>query len=176
MVSCLGTDEITRSFDQLLMKAKALRNGGLTVLYLYWRDYPSPKSVTGDVLRDQLLIDEIIGLKTSIGEQWAGKITLKELAKYSGTAYLAGMLSGKAGILHVHLGEFIAEMGVLFALINEGKAYNHIVLTHANKTQETFARSLEYVLLGGHVDFTPYRTPLLTARKQLSPAMGLRKC
>ena len=62
-VGLLGTDGFSRSVENLVSKAKALKEEGLSVYCLTGSySYPSV-TLTGDVKKDILFIDEILGVK-----------------------------------------------------------------------------------------------------------------
>lgn len=61
-VGCIGTDGVCRSMKDLIAKARALEEEGITT-YCYTGSYDIPvKSITGSVKEDIILIDKIIGI------------------------------------------------------------------------------------------------------------------
>lgn len=79
VVGLLGTDGLTRSVENLIAQAKSLKEQGLTVYALTGSyGYPST-TITGDVRKDILFVDEIIGAKLAISDHRAPNVTLDEL-------------------------------------------------------------------------------------------------
>jgi beta-aspartyl-dipeptidase (metallo-type) len=134
-----------------------------------------PKSLTGDVFRDLLLIEEVIGLKTSVAEDLAGRVDFETLLRLSGLARCGGEMGGKTGVLHVHLGGIVAEMDVLFRLIEEQREYRHIVVTHVNMSEAVLARSREFASRGGHIDFTAVQNPALNRHGSVKASRAIAK-
>lgn len=65
VVGLLGTDGITRSVENLLARVKALKEEGIST-YACTGSYGFPSvTLTGDVKRDLVFIDEILGVKLS---------------------------------------------------------------------------------------------------------------
>jgi len=104
IVGLLGTDGTTRSVENLLAKTKGLNEEGITAYCLTGSyEYPSP-TITGSVMKDIALINEIIGVKIAISDHRSSNITSDELVKLASQARLGGILSGKAGVVHLHVG------------------------------------------------------------------------
>ena len=67
-VGLLGTDGITRSLENLLAKCQALNEEGMTC-YMLTGSYQYPtQTITGSVIKDIALFDEIIGAKVAISD------------------------------------------------------------------------------------------------------------
>lgn len=106
VVGCLGTDGITRTVDSLLMKAKALRAEGVSC-WVYTGAYQvPPPTLLGDVARDLALVEEIVGVgELALADHRSSGPTVDELIRLAGHARVGGMLGGKAGIVHCHMGD-----------------------------------------------------------------------
>ena len=105
VVGLLGTDGITRSVENLLAKVKALREEGITAFCLTGSyGWPSV-TVTGDVKKDIVFISEVLGLKLAISDHRAPNISVDELIRVASDVRVAGMLSGKPGIITLHMGD-----------------------------------------------------------------------
>jgi len=104
VIGLLGTDGVARSLKALLMKSRGLENEGIsTWLYTGAYQYPSP-TITGDILSDLMLIDKVIGVKIALSDHRSSHPTIDELRKVTSKARVGGMLAGKVGIVHVHMG------------------------------------------------------------------------
>src|SRR5271170_7460743 len=61
VVGCLGTDGFTRSLEDLLMRAKALKAEGIhSCIYCGAYQVPTP-TLLGDVAKDIAMIEEVVG-------------------------------------------------------------------------------------------------------------------
>ncbi|MFR4383484.1 MAG: hypothetical protein ACLT4X_03910 [Phascolarctobacterium sp.] len=62
-------------------------------------------TMTGDVRRDIILIDKVIGVgELALSDHRSSEPTLDELKRVLTQARLGGMLSGKAGVVQFHMG------------------------------------------------------------------------
>lgn len=120
VVGCLGVDTTTRTMEGLLAKARAFREEGLTAfIYSGGYDVP-PVTLTGSVRRDMLLVEEVIGAgEVATSDRRSTEPTLPELARLASEAYVGGILTGKAGVLHVHVGDGPRRLEPLRRLLAE---------------------------------------------------------
>ncbi|HYE81070.1 MAG TPA: beta-aspartyl-peptidase [Clostridia bacterium] len=161
-VGLLGTDGVTRSMEALLSKAKALEDEGITT-YIYSGCYTLPfKTLTGSVQSDLILIDKVIGVgEVAISDHRSSQPGLDDLKKLAAHTRVGGLLSKKAGIVHLHLGE--GPYGIRF-LMEIAKTteipIKQFMPTHINRVKHLVEQSLEYIKMGGFVDLTSdfYRT------------------
>ena len=71
VVGLLGTDGISRSTENLVAKAKALKEEGISA-YCCCGAYGHPgPTITGSISRDIMFVDEIIGLKLAVSDHRA---------------------------------------------------------------------------------------------------------
>lgn len=155
VVGLLGTDSTTRNVENLVAKAKALKEEGISVYALTGSyGYPSV-TITGSVKKDIAFIDEIIGVKIALSDHRSPSVSNDELARLASDARVAGMLSGKAGIVTAHMGNGSARL----ALINEVLEKTEIPVktirpTHVNRKKELLLEAYEYAKKGGIIDLT----------------------
>jgi beta-aspartyl-dipeptidase (metallo-type) len=156
----MGGDIVSRSLRTALMRALALEREGLTA-YLYTGGFGSPlPTLTESLHSDLALIDRVLGVKMAIAETWCGHLTDNEFARLIGDAYLGARLAGKAGVIHIHIGEGPDGLPWLQRQIPRiGIPWRHIVATHINRTSKMLAEAAEFALLGGHVDITALQSP-----------------
>lgn len=68
---------------------------------------------------------------------------------------LGGVLSGKAGVVNVHLGDSPRCMDLIERVIDETEIpASQLLPTHVNRNEMLFCKAIEYALKGGAVDFT----------------------
>lgn len=152
MVGLLGTDGTTRSVANLVARAKAFREFGLTVYCLTGNyNYPSP-TLTGSVMDDIVFVDEIIGVKIAISDHRSANMTKESLIKLASDARVAGMLSGKPGIVHLHTGSGQAQLDMLFDILAE----TEIPIWNFRPTHlaAKYDAAMRFAQAGGYIDFT----------------------
>eukprot|EP00301_Raphidiophrys_heterophryoidea_P025430 c8531_g1_i1.p1 GENE.c8531_g1_i1~~c8531_g1_i1.p1 ORF type:complete len:295 (-),score=62.35 c8531_g1_i1:537-1397(-) len=168
VVGVLGTDGITRSLENLLAKVRSLNEEGITA-YMYTGNYHYPtKTITGSVARDITLINEVIGVgELAISDHRGSSVTRDELCRLLSECHVAGMLSGKAGVLHVHMGAGASRLQPLVdALEHCDVPMTRIVPTHCGRPV-LVDEAMAWASRGGWV--TPHRHRLVvrTQRKQI---------
>jgi len=155
VIGLLGTDGVARSLNALLMKARGLENEGIsTWIYTGAYQYPSP-TITGDILSDLMLIDKVIGVKIALSDHRSSHPTIDELRKVTSKARVGGMLAGKAGIVHVHMGSEKLGLIPLFEIIkNTEIPIEQFAPSHLNRNEELFKNAIEFGKMGGYIDLT----------------------
>jgi len=156
VVGVLGFDSITRSLEGLLAKARALEAEGLNT-YIYTGSYEIPTAtITGKVIKDITFIDKIIGVgEIAISDHRSSHPTLDMLKELAFEARAAGLLTNKAGIVHIHVGDGKNGLNPLFELVNNSDfPMEMFVPTHLNRNKNLFHQALEYAKIGGNIDLT----------------------
>ena len=105
-IGVLGTDDAIRTPAELVTVARGLVAEGLSA-YCHTGGYHLPPvTVTGDVRRDLVLVDLVLGVgEVAISDHRSSQPTLEDLLRVAADAHVGGLMSGKAGILHLHLGD-----------------------------------------------------------------------
>lgn len=155
VVGVLGTDGISRSVENLLAKAKALKEEGISVYVCCGAyGYPSP-TITGDVSKDIMFIDEIIGLKLAVSDHRAPNINVNELIRVASDVRTAGMLSGKAGIMCLHMGDDKKGLEPVFQALEETSIpIKTFQPTHCARNKKLLADAFKFAKMGGTFDVT----------------------
>ena len=156
VVGCLGTDGYGRDIDSLVAKIKGLREQGISA-YAYTGSYQVPvRTLTGSITRDIMMVEEIIGTgEIAISDHRSSQPTYEEFLRLCADTRLGGLLSGKAGIINVHLGDSPRKMDMILRAIKETEIPSTQFLpTHVNRNAALFEEAVEYAKLGGTVDFT----------------------
>lgn len=155
VVGLLGTDGVTRSLENLYAKTMALNEEGITAYMLTGAyDYPSP-TLTGEVDKDIVLIEKVLGVKLAISDHRAPNVTLDQLIQLASKTRVAGMLSGKPGMVTLHMGD--AKSGlqpVLDALENSAIPTTIFRPTHVNRNPRLLEEAYSYAKMGGYIDLT----------------------
>lgn len=162
VVGCLGTDGTTRHMAGLLAKARGLEEEGITT-YIYTGSYEIPTRIITDSPRnDIILIDKVIGIgEIAISDHRSSQPAMHDLLRLASEARVGGLLSGKAGVLHLHVGDGKTKLNYLFDIIDGGEIPpTQMVPTHINRNHDLFKQSMEYAKRGGVVDITSSIYPL----------------
>jgi beta-aspartyl-dipeptidase (metallo-type) len=155
VVGVCGTDTETRSIANLLAKVRALAAEGVST-WMWTSNYAMPPTtVTGTVRRDLLAIPECIGVKIALGDHRSSFPTEQEVMHLLSDIRVGGMISGKTGFLHIHLGDMgNVAYDILDACVSRGMPIKHIRPTHCQRHSETWARSIAFAKRGGVIDLT----------------------
>jgi len=156
LVGCLGTDGITRNMAGLLAKAKGLEEEGIST-YVYSGSYGVPlRTLMPSLEEDLLFIDKVIGAgEVAVSDHRSNQPTFEAFAQLVAMARRGGMLSDKAGIVNVHLGDGPRGLDFLRRVIAETElSVNQMLPTHINRNPQLFEEGIAYARAGGFVDFT----------------------
>jgi beta-aspartyl-dipeptidase (metallo-type) len=156
VVGLLGADDETRSTANLLARTFALREEGLSA-WCWTGGYHLPlTTLTGSARRDIVYIDPVIGVgELAISDHRSSQPTLDELARVAADAHAAGMISGKAGIVHLHLGDGPRGLESIRRLIEETELPPAVFHpTHVNRQKALFDEACELSKAGMTIDLT----------------------
>lgn len=156
VVGCLGTDGVTRSLESLYAKAKALEEEGVSS-YIYVGSYRVPPvTLTGSIIKDIVLIDKVIGVgEVAISDHRSSQPTLDELKRLAADARIGGMLSGKAGVVNVHVGDGPTMLEPLVKVVKTSEIpITQFLPTHINRNSKLLSSSIEWLSMGGFIDLT----------------------
>ena len=154
VVGCLGVDTTMKAMDALIGKAKALCHEGLSA-YLYSGGYDVPPvTAAGSVRRDMILINEVIGAgEIAIADRRSAQPTVPELARLVSDAYVGGLVTGKAGVTHFHVGDGRDRLLMLRRLLDEHEiAPSCLYPSHVERTPELLREAAEITRRGVTVD------------------------
>lgn len=151
----LGTDGATRSVENLVSKLNALKEQGMSA-FGFTGSYRFPSNtLTGDVEKDILFIDPIIGVKIALSDHRNSNISEQELARLATEARIAGMISKKAGVVIVHMGDGKRGLKPIRNIVHETDIPASVFRpTHCNRNPHLLEESYEWLKVDGYVDFT----------------------
>ena len=156
VVGCLGTDGYTRNMAGLLAKAKGLEEEGLST-FIYSGSYGLPlRTLMPSLEEDLLFIDKVIGAgEVALSDHRSSQPTFEAFAQLVAMARRGGMLSGKAGIVNVHLGDGARGLDFLRRIAAETELpLTQMWPTHINRNPHLFEEGIAHAKAGGFVDFT----------------------
>ncbi len=155
VVGLLGTDGITRSLENLVAKARALTEEGITVYCLTsYYAYP-PTTMTGSVEKDITMITPMIGVKVAVSDHRSSNPSGEDLIALGVQARRAGLISNTPGLVTLHMGSGKGKLEPLFyALDNSDLPAKNFLPTHMLRTDELIDAGVKLIQRGGYVDCT----------------------
>lgn len=157
VVGVTGTDGVTRNIVSLLPSVYSLEEQGVTA-YCYTGSYDVPviKTLTGSVKKDIMLVEKIIGVgELALCDHRGSQPTFESFLSVVAEARVGGLLSGKAGITNIHLGEGKNKLNYLFRLAEESDLpVEQLLPTHINRTVSLLRDGVKFTRIGGNVDLT----------------------
>jgi beta-aspartyl-dipeptidase (metallo-type) len=160
VVGLLGADGCTRSLENLYAKAKALEAQGITT-FIYSGSYSLPAvTFTESITRDLVLIDKVVGMgEIAVSDHRSSQPQLFTLLKAASDTHLGGLLSGKAGVMHIHIGDGKGGLSPVTEMLeNSDLPAEMFVPTHTNRNPSLFERAARFLHGGGHIDMTAGET------------------
>jgi beta-aspartyl-dipeptidase (metallo-type) len=176
IVGCLGTDGVTRSLAALLAKARGLDEEGIST-FMYTGYYAVPvRTLTGSIERDLLLIDKVVGVgEVALSDHRSTQPTFDEFARIGAEARRGGILSGKAGVVNVHMGDGRRGLSLLRRILDETEIpVTQFLPTHVNRNPTLFQEAIAYAKAGGWVDLTTSTVPAFLEQGEVKCSSGLR--
>ena len=157
-VGLLGTDGTTRSISELLAAARGLSELGLNALcYTGSYDVPPP-TLTGSVKSDIVNVDRIIALgELAISDHRSSQPTFDQVMQLAAQAHVAGMMTGKAGLVHFHLGDGDRGLDMLRRAASEIELPRRTFHpTHVNRNPRLWKEAMAITDLGFTIDITAF--------------------
>ena len=156
VVGVLGMDGVVRNIQGLLAKARSLEIEGINT-FIYTGYYGVPVvTLTGRVMTDIAFIDKIIGAgEIAISDYRSSHSSTQQLKELSFEVLSGGMLGGKAGVLHIHVGDGKSGLQPLLDLYTDSEfPIGMFVPTHINRNLALFEQGIDYLRNGGNIDLT----------------------
>jgi len=154
VVGTLGVDTTMTVMPGLLGRVKAFQKLGISArMYSGGYQIP-PATITGSIRNDLLLVSEVIGAgEICIADDRSTDPNPQELARVVSEAYVAGRLSGKAGISHFHVGPNSNRLKILRKLIRRYDIdVKSLYPTHVERSEKLMDEALEMVHQGAMID------------------------
>lgn len=158
VVGVLGTDDLTRNTQTLVQQAYGLREEGLSA-WCHTGGYHVPlTTLTGSARGDIVFLDPVIGVgELAISDHRSSQPTLDEVLRIASEAHVAGLMTGKAGIVHCHMGD--GERGL--SMLEQAIATSEIPArvfnpTHVNRNKPLFEQAVALARHGCYIDATAF--------------------
>lgn len=158
VVGVLGTDDVTRNTQTLVTQCYGLREEGISA-WCHTGGYHLPlTTLTGSVRGDIAFVDPIIGVgELAISDHRSSQPTLDEFLRVASDAYVGGMMTGKAGIVHCHMGDGDRGLALLRAALDKceipARVFNP---THVNRNKPLFHEAMALTGQGCFIDLTAF--------------------
>jgi beta-aspartyl-dipeptidase (metallo-type) len=158
VVGVLGTDDLTRSPAELVVTARGLTALGLTAFCHTGGYHVPPATVTGSIRGDIVHLDPVLGVgELALSDHRSSQPTLEQLLQVAAEAHVAGLMTGKAGLVHLHLGDGPRGLELVRRAVTESELPARVFHpTHVNRRRALFDEALQLVPLGITIDVTAF--------------------
>lgn len=146
--------------SNLIAKARALEEEGISC-WVHTGSYQVPvRTITGSVQDDIILIDKVIGVgEIAVSDHRSSQPTIEDIAKIAAEARVGGILSGKCGVVNVHMGDGKRKLSYIEKIVEETEIpITQFLPTHMGRSRDLFKSAISYAQKGGFVDFTTSTT------------------
>lgn len=157
-IGVLGTDGTTRSVASLVASTLGLRDEGLSA-WCWTGSYEVPPiTLTGSVRSDIVFVDPILGVgEVAISDHRSSQPTFDEIARLAADCHVGGMMSGKAGVLHLHLGDGPRGLSLVRRALDETELpAGTFYPTHVNRKTRLFDEAVALARRGVPIDVTAF--------------------
>ena len=157
-VGVLGTDDVVRTPAELVTVARGLIAEGLSCWCHTGGYHLPPATVTGSVRGDLVLVDLVIGVgELAVSDHRSSQPTLDELLRVAGDAHVGGLMSGKAGIVHLHMGDGPRGLEPVREALDRSELPAAVFNpTHVNRRKALFEEALALARRGCTIDVTAF--------------------
>lgn len=158
VIGLLGTDDVARGPRELLATLFALREEGLGAFGYCGGYHLPPATLTGSVRSDLVFIEALIGAgEVAISDHRSSQPTLDELLRLASEVHVAGLMTGKAGVLHLHLGDGPRGLHLVRRALAISELPPRVFHpTHVNRRRALFEEALELARGGSTIDITAF--------------------
>jgi beta-aspartyl-dipeptidase (metallo-type) len=158
VIGVLGTDDLTRTPAEVIAAARGLEAEGISAWCHTGGYHLPPATVTGSVRGDIVHVDRVLGVgEVALSDHRSSQPTFDELIKLAAEAHVAGLMTGKAGIVHLHLGDGPRGLGLVRRALDEtelpARVFNP---THVNRRRALFDEAVALAARGCTVDVTAF--------------------
>lgn len=177
VVGCLGTDGTTRSVINLLAKVRGLEAEGISA-YMYTGAYELPTpTITGSVRSDIIIIDKVIGAgEIAMSDHRSAQPACEEYKKLAAQSRVGGMLSAKAGVVDMHIGDGKNGIKMLFDITAGGEIpKTQFIPTHINRNQQLLNEGIKWAKQGGIMDITSGVSPESGSEQAVKPSQAAKR-
>ena len=159
-VGVLGTDDYTRGPTGLVASARALVEEGISAWCHTGGYHVPPATITGSVRGDIVTVDRVIGVgEVALSDHRSSQPTYDELVKLAAEAHVAGLMTGKAGVVHLHLGDGPRGLALVREALDRSELPARVFNpTHVNRRRALFDEAVALARRGCTIDITAFPT------------------
>ena len=177
VVGCLGTDGCTRTMTNLLAKAKGLEEEGITT-FVYTGSYQVPvRTLTGSIMDDLILLEKVVGTgEIAISDHRSSQPTQEDFSRIVADTRVGGILSAKAGLVNIHMGDGVEKLRYLRTLLENSQIPpTNMLPTHINRNRALMADGIDYAKnMGGYIDLTTSYDSAFPDPEEVKASTGLK--
>ncbi|MEL6614243.1 MAG: amidohydrolase family protein, partial [Bacteroidota bacterium] len=175
VVGLLGTDDTTRSTAGLLRQVRGLQREGLSAWAWTGGYHLPPTTLTGSVRGDIAHVSEIIGFgELALSDHRSSQPTVHEVARVAADCHVGGLMTGKAGVLHCHMGDGGRGLGLLREVLDTTEIPPRTLHpTHVNRKRALWEEALAFAERGAAIDVTAF-PPEFAEEDEVSAAEAVR--
>ncbi|HEU5305132.1 MAG TPA: beta-aspartyl-peptidase [Gemmatimonadales bacterium] len=157
-IGVLGTDDTVRTPAELVTTARGLIAEGMSAYCHTGGYHVPPATITGSVRGDIVLVDLILGVgELAISDSRSSQPTLDELLRVAGDAHVGGLMAGKAGIVHLHVGGGARGLELVRQALEKSELPAAVFNpTHINRGKRLFEEALALAKRGCTIDITAF--------------------
>jgi beta-aspartyl-dipeptidase (metallo-type) len=155
VVGTLGVDTTMKTVQGLLGRVKALTEEGIDA-YMWTGGYNvPPTTLLGSVRQDMMYVEAVIGAgEVAISDERGLNQSAQELAKLVRDTHVGGLLTGKCGLTHFHLGEERTRLAPLRDIMEQFQVKPEwLYPTHVQRNEKLLDEAIELANAGAYVDF-----------------------
>ena len=158
VVGLLGTDDTTRTTGGLVRRVRALRAEGLSAWAWTGGYHLPPTTLTGSVRGDIAFVREIVGFgELALSDHRSSQPTADEVARVAADCHVGGLMTGKAGVLHLHMGDGARGLSVIRHLLDTTEIPPRTFHpTHVNRRAGLLDEAFALAERGVTVDLTAF--------------------
>lgn len=158
VVGLLGTDDVARGPRELVATLYGLRELGLSAFGHCGGYHLPPATLTGSVRGDIVFVEPLIGVgELAVSDHRSSQPTLDELLRVASEAHVAGLMTGKAGIVHLHLGDGERGLDLVSRALAQSELPPRVFQpTHVNRRRALFDEALQLAKRGVRIDATAF--------------------
>ncbi len=157
-IGVLGTDDVVRTPAELVTVARGLIEEGLSAWCYTGGYHVPPVTATGSVRSDLVLVDLILGVgEVAVSDHRSSQPTPDELLRIAADAHVGGLMTGKAGIVHLHMGDGPRGLGPVRDAIDGSELPASVFNpTHVNRRKALFDEAMALTERGCAIDITAF--------------------
>jgi len=158
VVGLLGTDDLVRTTSAMIARIKALRSEGLSAWGYTGGYHLPPATLTGSVRSDIVHVEELIGVgEIAISDHRSSQPTFHDIVRLASEAHVAGLMTGKAGVVHFHVGDGVRGLSLIREALDTTELPARVFYpTHVNRRKALFDEAIAITARGCTIDITAF--------------------